>query len=267
VTAPAPADTRVALSSDELRALARVAGAVLPPELLEGWHPDDTAVADTVAVRSLLARGLLQLCPGRVALTRAAASALDPLLDARALAGLSLLGGDREERRRLVAESATGTLLLTEREPDVWTLEEIPGPVERAVGWLAADLLEEGLRPEPGGATFAAPAATLHEVDGLAVDRPTDAAAVLAGTGVPPSVAEAWVAVLRGRLATGDVRLTRRLGPGGYAGGGVRWLDAGTAGIWLVSADDDDPDLVRVTDAGVVGVRAALGALLEEDPR
>ncbi|HSV67587.1 MAG TPA: hypothetical protein VLJ59_17000 [Mycobacteriales bacterium] len=125
-----------ALSSDELRALARVAGAVLPPELLDGWHREDIAVADTVAVRSLLARGLLQLRPGGVALTRAARGALDPLLDARALAGLSLLGRDGDERRQLVAESTAGTLLLTEREPDVWTLDPIPGPAERAPrGW------------------------------------------------------------------------------------------------------------------------------------
>lgn len=194
---------------------------------------------------------------------------LDPLLDARALGGLSLLGRDREEQRRLVAESATGTLLLTEREPDVWTLDPIPGPAERAAAWLAGDLLEEGPGQAPEGTTFGAPASTLHEVDRLvAVDRRPDAAAALTGAGVPPAVAAVWVAVLRDRQATGEVRLTRRLDPGVYAGGTVRWVDAGTAGVWLVEPDDDDPDdLVRPTDVGVAGVRAALGALLEEDPR
>jgi len=265
-----------ALSSDELRAMARVAGAVLPPELLDGWDREDIAVADTVAVRSLLARGLLQLRPGGVALTRAARGALDPLLDARALAGLSLLGRDGEERRQLVAESTAGTLLLTEREPDVWTLDPIPGPAERAAAWLAADLLEEGVRPAPAGAAFTAPAGTLRQTDRLlTAGRFADVATALTRAGVPAALADGWVTVLRSRVATGQVRLTRRLATDVYSGGTVRWVDAGTAGVWLVEPDeppDDDVDdaaepTVRLTDAGVTGVRAALTALLEEDPR
>lgn len=270
--APERSAAPVVLSSDELRVIARVAGTVLPPDLLDGWHEDDTAVADTVAVRCLLARGMLQLRPGGVALTRATGTALDPLLYARALGGLSLLGQEREERRRLVAESATGTLLLTEREPDVWTLDPVPDPAEHVIAWLALELLEDTPHPAPGGTSFAAPAATLREVDRLlAVGRDPDAVLALTGAGVPPSAAELWVTALRGRLATGDVQLTRRLRTGVFAGGTVRWVDAGTAGIWLVEPDhepdDGDDPTVRLTDAGTAGVRTALRALLEEDPR
>jgi hypothetical protein len=264
-----------ALSSDELRALARVAGAVLPPELLGGWHRDDSPVADTVAVRSLLARGMLQLRPGGggVALTGAARGALDPLLDARALAGLSLLTRDGQERRRLVAESAAGTLLLTEREPDVWTLDPIPGPTERAAAWLAADLLDEGPRLAPDGHRIVAPAEALRLADRLLAEGHESAiAAALARAGLPEPAAGTWAAVLRRRVATGEVRLTRRVADGVFAGGAVRWVDAGTAGVWLVEpadAPEDDPDddpeeaPVLLSDAGVPGVRAALAALLE----
>lgn len=265
-----------ALSSDELRALARVAGAVLPPELLDGWHRDDVAVADTVAVRSLLARGLLQLRPGEVALTRATRGGLDPLLDARALAGLHLLGRDGQERRQVVAESTAGTLLLTEREPDVWTLDPIPGPAERAAAWLAADLLEDGMRPAPTGVAFTVPAGTLRQVDQLiTAGRCADAATELTGIAAPDAPVDRWAAVRRSREASGEVRLTRRLAAGVFAGGTVGWLDAGTAGVWLVEPDEPPGDdvedtaepAVRFTDAGVTGVRAALAALLEEDPQ
>lgn len=273
VDPPAVLTAPAALSSDELRALARVAGAVLPPELLDGWHSDDTPVADTVAVRSLLARGVLQLHAGGVALTGAVRVALDPLLQARALAGLTLLPHDGPERRRLVAESAAGTLLLTEREPDVWTLDPIPGPVERATGWLAADLLDEGPRLAPGGAGFTAPAEALRQADRLlTAGRGGDIAAVLTGVGVPTAVAEVWAAVLRRRVATGEVRLTRRVSTGVFTGGGVRWVDAGTAGVWLVEPagtdEDGDPETaaIRLTDTGVAGVRAALADLLDPGP-
>ena len=263
-----------ALSSDELRALARVAGAVLPPELLDGWHRDDTAVADTVAVRSLLARGVLQLpagCDG-VALTGAARGALGPLLDARALAGLSLLTRDGQERRRLVAESTAGTLLLTEREPDVWTLDPIPGPAERAAAWLAAELLDDGPRLAPGGGCVIAPAEALREADRLrTAGRDGEVAGALTRAGVPAGDADVWAGVLRRRVATGEVRLTRRIGEDVFAGGRVRWVDAGTAGVWLVEPPelpDGEPAgipaaTVLLTDAGVAGVRAALTALLD----
>jgi hypothetical protein len=261
----------IALSSDELRALARVGGAVLPPELLDDWHADDTAVADVVAVRSLLARGMVQLRPGGVVLTRAAGTALDALLHARALCGLGLLSPDGEERRRLVAESGTGTLLLTEREPDVWTVDPIPGPAERAAAWLATDLLEEGLRPAPSGTSFVAPAEALRRADRLVTaGRAADVASTLTGAGVPAGAAATWATVLSGRMTAGEVRLTRRLSAGVFAGGTVRWVDAGPAGVWLVEPevpDDSGDPVVRLTDGGTAGVRGALAALLDEDAR
>jgi hypothetical protein len=272
------ADAPAALSSDELRALGRVAGAVLPPELLDGWHREDSPVADTVAVRSLLARGVLQFRAGiggsALALTGAARGAFDPLLNARAMAGLSLLTREGQERRRLVAESAAGILLLTEREPDVWTLDPIPGPTERAAAWLAADMLDGGPRLAPNGDRIVAPAEALRLADRLlAGGHEVAIAAALARAGLPEPAAETWAAVLRRRVATGEVRLTRRVADGVFAGGAVRWVDAGTAGVWLVeqteaptAAAEEDPDpggwhLLR--DVGVPGVRAALDALLE----
>jgi hypothetical protein len=301
VTAAALADAPAALSSDELRALGRVAGAVLPPELLAGWHRDDTDVADTVAVRSLLARGVLQLRAGsggpELALTGATRESLGPLLAARALTGVSLLARSGAERRQLVAEGPGGTLLLTEREPDVWTLEAVDGPVELQAARAAADLLDAGPRPEPGGVRIELPDEVLGRVERLVAQGRTGAAtAALAEAGVPPAAAGTWTAVLARRVATGEVRVTRRLADGVFAGGAVRWVDAGEAGVWLVEAVDPavdsaadpataeavDPEVAgpqaadpaagqagwsRLSDAGLAGVRAALAALLEGESR
>jgi hypothetical protein len=278
MTAALRTDTPAALSSDELRALGRVAGTVLPPELLAGWHPEDHPVADTVAVRSLLARGVLQLRAGgagpALALTGAAGAALAPLLAARALAGVSLLTRAGQERRRLVAESAAGTLLLTEREPDVWTLDPAADPVERVTARLAADLLDEGPRPAPGGARLLLPADTLRLADRLVTEgRETAVPRALTRAGLPAAAAASWAAVLCGRVATGEVRLARRVEDEVFTGGGVRWVDAGPTGVWLVEpvpeeAEDGDGEAgwYALRDAGIPGVRAALDALLGSGP-
>lgn len=267
-----------ALSSDELRAIGRVAGAVLPPELLDGWHRDDCAVADTVAVRSLLARGVLQLRTGSaepaLALTGAARTALGALLEARAMAGVAVLDRFGQERRQLVAECGSGrTLLLTEREPDVWTVETSQEPAEQVVAGVVADLLDGSPRPAPTGAGFDAPEEVLAQVDRFVAQGRTDlAAGALYWTGVPAAAADRWAGALERRESSCVVRLTRRVADGVFAGGAVRWVDGGAAGVWLVEpadmpqGDPADPDAGgwrRLSDAGVAGVRSALAVLLD----
>lgn len=276
MTAAVRLDAPTALSTDEMRALGRVAESVLPPELLEGWHDADRPVADVVAVRSLLARGVLQLRAGVdgpvLALTGAARAALHPLLDATAMAGVTLQTRSGQERRQLVAESTAGTLLLTEREPDVWTLDPVEGSVEQVAGRLAAELLDEGPRPAPGGGRVVAPAEALRLADRLHVEGHEGAVVpALVRAGLSEPAAQTWAVVLRRRVATGEVRLTRRVSDEVFAGGAVRWVDAGMAGVWLVEqveAPDRDPDAESgdrslLRDAGVRGVRAALEALFE----
>jgi len=134
-----------------------------------------------------------------------------------------------------------------------------PRPGRAGAAWLAADLLEESVRPAPAGVAFTAPARTLRQTDRLlTAGRFADVATALTRAGVPAALADGWVTVLRSRVATGQARLTRRLATGVYSGGAVRWVDAGTAGVWLVQPDeppDDDADdaaepAVRLTDAG-----------------
>src|SRR5688572_33471207 len=55
MTAPA------AYATDELRLLARLSGTALPPSLDNTWLDGDDLVADVVATRVLLARGMISL--------------------------------------------------------------------------------------------------------------------------------------------------------------------------------------------------------------
>jgi hypothetical protein len=277
-----PAGT-AAYSIDELRALARLAGVPLPPLLLDGWHPDDADVADTVAVRSLLARGALRLVDvdgePSLGLTAATRAALGPLLAPKAYGEVTHLPAGGAERRQVVVRGDGGTLRLAEREPDVWTLEWPDGTVEQVIGRLAADVLDGGARPAALGGRVTVQAAVLREADRLAAaGRPGAAVPLLVEAGVARDDALSWAAVLRHRVATGAVRLARQVAPDVYVGGDVCWVDGGVAGVWRVEdaqpADPADPadagapvgaepeDRRVLTDVGVAGVQAAVAALL-----
>jgi hypothetical protein len=280
----------IAFSVDELRALARLSGAPLPPLLLDGWHADDGAVADTVAVRSLLARGAVRLTGGArptLALTTASRAEFAPLLAAEAYAELTHLPAGGVERRQIVVQGAGDTLLVAEREPDVWTLHRLPGSAEQAAAALAADLLDGTGRPVSTGSRFVVLASTLRQADEHVRLGDTHAAvAALTAVGVPHDDALAWTAVLRHQAATGTVRLARQLAPEVYLGGEVCWVDAGPAGVWRVEeaeppyladtdgedtggwyADGDDALTGRVlSDVGMEGLQAALAALLMSSP-
>lgn len=122
----------LALSVDELRALARLTGLLLPSLLLDD-DDLDAGVRDAVAVRGLLARGLLRFDevgdvagdradrPAAIALTARLATLLAPLTDPDTVAELEVEVGDRVLHTAVAGHSA-GLLLLSEREPDVWVL-------------------------------------------------------------------------------------------------------------------------------------------------
>ncbi len=272
-----------ALSSDELRAIARIAGATLPPSLTGYNAADDDPAFDAVAVRSLLARGVVAFATGREGpapeLTPDAQAVLDPLLVAT-----TLVEFDRESpagtERRVLATSADGRLLLSEADTDVWVL----APGGDLVDVLAAVRLEladscgdpSAELPPPLTVTIGA---TDHEyVEMLiAAGRPDEVAAALADAGVDQSPATALASALGSRASETAVHRAARLDDGGYAAADTCWFDAGPHGWWLVApADgpddlDDDLDLDDVSDPDAVStfhrttpaaIRAALDAML-----
>lgn len=161
-----------ALSVDELRAAARLAGLLLPSLLLDD-DDLDAGVRDVVAVRGLLARGLVRLdsADATPALTAPLAALLAPLTRPSAVAELEFAVAGTV-LRTVAADGPGGLLVMSEREPDVWLL--------LLSGQRLADalfgLLEDGGGAEGGWCAVARRTGTsyvLQQVDWTAGDDPT----------------------------------------------------------------------------------------------
>lgn len=101
------------LTTDELRVAAALAGGRLPVALDGGWSTEDVPVADTVALRGLLARGLAVAEELTVSLTDTAA-VVTALLEPRTLIEVRR-DGAAHAGRWLVTELAA----CTEARPDL----------------------------------------------------------------------------------------------------------------------------------------------------
>ncbi len=223
-----------AFSAEELQVLAAVSGAVLPPTLAGG----DGALAETVATRSLVARGLLVLGDDPpVALAPGAADRLGPLFEADAVAEIEL-GGRAIQRYVVLGRQDGPKVTLHEREPQVWVVDRS----DESFGSLLWRLLEEQAPagPEPTGTRLEVPAATAGDVERLAAAGEWESVDNrLRQAGVPAVPAAVWRAALAGGRRAGRVRVTRRLGDDAYLGGEVRWWDAGDLGVWRIVAPLD----------------------------
>lgn len=172
----------LALSVDELRAVARAGGLLLPSLLLDD-DDLDAGVRDAVAVRGLLARGLVRLSGEGVALTASLAEQLRPLTAPCAVAEL-----EREAAgvnlRTAAAHGPDGLILLSEREPDVWLLSRRDTDLAGAL----LPLLDESAADGGGSLAVARRDGTtyvLQETSWVAGEQPT----VVAGALLDPQVA------------------------------------------------------------------------------
>lgn len=269
-----------ALSADELRSAARLAGREPLPVFAPAWAPEELGVADAVAVRGLLARGLAEVreTPDGpyVALRPGVRSALDPLLATDALAEVHRDAGPFGRRRHVLAESATGRVLAEERHPSIWDLRSADDQGGTALLRIAESLVPFHGPESVAGRGYPVSGRALADADAmLARDEAARLADLLRGDGLDGTDAEALAAVLSAACALVTVRTTRRRGGDVCAADAVTWLDAGAAGLWLVTAmpdDDPDPDhdgdggahdpAYEVTAATRAGVRDAVAAVL-----
>ena len=262
------------LSSDELRAAARLAGRAALPAFATGWDPQEAAVADAVALRGLLARGLAGIvdpngCPA-VELTGPAWSALGPLLAPDTLVEVTV-DASTGRRRHLVGGLAGRTLLATERHPAIWQISPDARAPE-AVALVVVDL-PAGAAAESAVRMVVDPR-TLAEAEVSQSRDSTGLPALLHGRGLSTEVARELAGVLPAVRATVTVRLVRQVDATTSAAGVVSWLDAGATGSWLVqpaeSADDDadadddapGPLLLELVPASPAVVRDAVVGLL-----
>jgi len=252
------------LSSDEVRIIGGLAGGghaeVLVPD--SGWAAEDQPVADVVATRGLLARGLIRLD------TRATDPQLVLAPEVRALFShpdwvLSVRrDGTAGERRATLV----GRLLSEELSTDIWRLQTIDEPRQQAQA-----LVDEVLDVVPDTAERAAPVrvATAALAAAERIGQPTEAAALLAARGLTPDDARTVARILAERQAITTVRLTHHAGTTTTTTA-LTWLQTGTE-TWLAVSEaadgpDDPPDRDADTSAPYLPLPDQLAEVTRLEP-
>lgn len=282
--------TTLVLTADELRVAAKVSGS--HTRVVDGgWAEEDLAVADVVALRGLLARGLATtrtMSSGvELTLTAVARGALEPLLRPELVIEVSRDTATGSQRW-LVGQAADGTVVAEEREPDIWCVRPADAPVPDVVTAIVTDLITE-LPSDLTATGMAVTVPTSVLVDAEQRRHTRDPAAVVAeltDAGLPDGVAATVARMLADLEAFVTVRLTNRIG-GVRVTDALTWLEAGRSGIWLAVpthvdgpadaplADDDSQrvedlpyldELDSVTELSIVhptDVQTALAGLLD----
>ncbi|TWP50583.1 hypothetical protein FKR81_20675 [Lentzea tibetensis] len=205
------------LTTDELRVAAGLSGRRLPVDLDGGWSTEDIPVADTVALRGLLARGLATACADELAVSLSAQAA--------PVTALFEPGAVIEVRRD--GAQHTGRWLVTERagcaesRPDLWSF----APFD--IDFLVTDLLS-ALPDEPSDANPIR-VRTDHLVE---TDRRL-ARGEAAGTDL--------ARLLRGTRVTTTVRRVEI--DGAQTAAAVTWLETTDAGAWLAVPFEGEEDM------------------------
>jgi hypothetical protein len=268
-----------ALSSDELCAAARLAGLVPLPLFDPGWADEEAGVAGAVAVRGLLARGLavVRETPGGPALTPAVRSVLEPLLDPDAVLEIQRDEGPGGRRRHVLGEAGHRRVLAAERSPSIWDLMTIEEPAGAVVRALAEPLIpDSGRIPALAGRRFTVSGRALARAEVLLAEGgAARLSRMLENHGLDGTAAHALATVLSSARVLVTVRTVRRAEAGVREADAVTWLDAGAAGLWLVTPaePDGDPDgdagpgdaadeVYALTAADRETVRDALAGLL-----
>lgn len=216
------------LTTDELRVAAALAGGRLPVALDGGWSTEDVPVADTVALRGLLARGLAVAEELTVSLTDTAA-VVTALLEPRTLIEVRR-DGAAHAGRWLVTELAA----CTEARPDLWSFTTFD--IDLLITELLAGVAGDTSNANP----VLVPTNQLAEADrritqGDVADVRPDVAGVLVDTRVTTTV----------RRADRDGALT--------GAAAVTWLETTESGAWLAVPVDLEEKVVPHTELRPVG--------------
>jgi hypothetical protein len=262
--------TPLCLSSDELRAAAHLSGHE-PLPAFEEWASSERRIADAVAVRGLLARGLAEVCAGSpvpgLRLTATAAHTLDPLLAAHTVIEVIVDASGR--RRRLAADAPSGSIVVTEREPALWQVQRTSAAAAATVADLASAILDGYADAELGQVEFTVDGVLLAGADGVLAQDPGYLPAYLRGRGVTSGTATRLAELLGAVRQLVTIRAVHRLGTTTRAAGAVTWLDAGAAGVWILdliddSAEDTAPATYRLGATDRAGLRAAIAEVLAD---
>ena len=265
-------DVLPALSVDELRVLLRLAGATALPLEADAENSSPTDIADVVAARSLLARGLAQLVGAQLRIAPGARAALLPVTPADRVVQVDMeVNG--ELHRHLLIDGNNRSLHLREREPDVWVFEQHrdrSGDGGRAGACVNNTVLElitshvAGSSSETTDTRIELDAHTHLQVDATACDGTTaDVAQLLAVAGIDKGAATRWATALTQRAGAGAVRMTKRAtcldSDPTFTDQGIGWVAAGRHGLWRV-VEHEHGATITTTDLAMLlcDVRLAL---------
>lgn len=242
--------TLLVLSADELRAAATVSGSIPPGMLDGGWADEDLAVANVVALRGLLARGLATVRQSgddvEVGLTAAVSAALRPLLGSDVLIEV-IRDTASDAQRWLVGQAGDATVAAEEREPDVWRLRPVDAPATQVAAGIVTELAAElPIDQVSMGTVATVPTSALLTAERRATtSEPAAVIIELTNAGLSDVDAATVAAVLAKVGAFVTVRRVSR-GDGQRTVDALTWLEAGTSGTWLAvpmhtAGPDDDP--------------------------
>jgi hypothetical protein len=263
------------LSADELRVLLRLAGATTLPlesDAEDGWAVE---VADAVATRGLLARGLAQLTGAQLRIAPGARTALLAVTPADRLVQVDLeisAQTDLGLGRHVFVEGNGHALQLREREPDVWVADSLGSsrtPIgtrtdmsTRDIDETVLDLVQAHAAGSSGDTRPSRLDLDLHthlQVDAAAADgSTTDVVQLLRVAGVDDRTASRWTAAITERQGAGAVRVARRAAGLGsdpaLTGEGVGWVAAGAHGLWQVVEHEDGATITTTDLAALLAV-------------
>jgi hypothetical protein len=248
-----------AYATDELRLLARLSGTALPPSLGSTWLDGDEVVADVVAARVLLARGVISL-DGSDALrvTAAIDKMFSPLREASTILEIECRVCGSGTRREIAAWSAGCGVHLVEREPDVWQLAGRTSRPELAE-LLPASTAELDASFTLETTTF--DRVRLHHQAGQAVV----ANDLLSWAGVASPERAVWLSALDSQRTEVIIRAAQRIDDDSFALDELWWLDCGDAGLWRLASErvpaGDPAPTITATAVRVDDLRAAIAEL------
>jgi hypothetical protein len=251
------------LSVDELRVLLLLADATELPLASDTEDTRSTDVADAVAARSLLARGLAHLVREQLRIAPGARAALTPVTPADRIVQVELEASGALHRH-VFAEGNGRALHLREREPDVWVVDPVAcGSMSKTV----VDLVTSHAAGSSGDTVATKIDIDAHthlQSDAAAVDGTTaDVVQLLLVAGVEVGAAKRWAAALTRRDGAGVVRVANRAAGLGcdpaLTGQGIGWVAAGSDGLWRV-VEHDRGASIMTSDLATLrsDVRAAL---------
>jgi hypothetical protein len=242
----------LALSSDELRIAIAVHGGNPPAALDGGWSADDRPVADTAALRSLLARDLAAASETGVALSDDMSTVAAAFTDTPALTELRRDGAACPGRWLITQHTVT----CVESRPELWRVLR-----NRDVTTdLIASCIDHLPNETPPSAQVSLPTDLLVEAERRSTTCTTEqVAGTLAAHGLRHESANLVARLLADVHTTVTLRTAHRDGMTVH-GSAVTWLETESMGVWLAVPTGDEQSLNQPDVAANTELRSATRA-------